>query len=82
MAKSRIPSAPTKIECLAKRLNFMAQTLERVAKHPKHDYGIIIIEGVTREKIDTLNNLASWLVLTGVVRSGEMMDSGEFIWSF
>lgn len=82
MAKSRIPSAPTKIECLARQFDFMAQTLDRVAKHPNHDYGIIIIEDVTREKMDALDNLASWLVMAGITRSSEMMESGEFIWSF
>lgn len=82
MANLRIPSTPTKIECLAKQLSFMAQTLERMAKHSNHEYGIIIIEGVTKEKIDALNNLASWLVLAGLVQAGEMMDSGEFIWTF
>lgn len=82
MANFRIPSAPTKNECLAKRLSFMAQTLERMAKHPNPEYGIIIISGVTREKIDALNDLASWLVQAGLVQSGEMMESGEFIWTF
>ncbi|HUW50033.1 MAG TPA: hypothetical protein VMV75_03370 [Sulfuricella sp.] len=82
MAKSRISPAPTKIECLSKRLNFMAQTLERVAKHPNREYGIIIIEDATKEKIAVLNSLASWLILAGLIRSGEMMKSGEFIWTF